>query len=55
MPALPTDSFLSALISPNNTANLTSSVVANDTVNLPWKVVCAWPVSGQYGPGSRIL
>lgn len=20
-----------------------------------WDVVCAWPVSGQYGPGTRIL
>ncbi|KAK7968014.1 uncharacterized protein PG986_002291 [Apiospora aurea] len=21
----------------------------------PWQVICAWPVSGQYGPGSRYL
>lgn len=21
----------------------------------PLNVVCAWPVSGQYGPGSRVL
>lgn len=27
----------------------------NSTVYPPLKVVCAWPVSGQYGPGSRVL
>ncbi|KAF1966854.1 hypothetical protein BU23DRAFT_485343 [Bimuria novae-zelandiae CBS 107.79] len=27
----------------------------NYTANHALKVVCAWPVSGQYGPGSRVL
>ena len=28
---------------------------ANETIAKTWEVVCAWPVSGQYGPGTRIL
>ncbi|KAK1830901.1 hypothetical protein QBC39DRAFT_100959 [Podospora conica] len=27
----------------------------NETIAKTWEVVCAWPVSGQYGPGTRIL
>lgn len=27
----------------------------NETMAKTWEVVCAWPVSGQYGPGTRIL
>lgn len=27
----------------------------NETMARTWDVVCAWPVSGQYGPGTRIL
>ncbi|KAB8299060.1 hypothetical protein EYC80_001185 [Monilinia laxa] len=42
-----------SLTSLNNTiANNTA--VANTTSNA-LQVVCAWPVSGQYGPGSRVL
>jgi len=34
-----------------------STANSNSTINPPSgiSVVCAWPVSGQYGPGSRIL
>ncbi|KAK7963356.1 hypothetical protein PG988_010330 [Apiospora saccharicola] len=36
-----------------------SSLASNSTphnATLPaWEVICAWPVSGQYGPGSRYL
>ncbi|KAK4186397.1 hypothetical protein QBC35DRAFT_501473 [Podospora australis] len=28
---------------------------AAEAISKPSEVVCAWPVSGQYGPGSRIL
>ncbi|KAK7936156.1 hypothetical protein PG985_001651 [Apiospora marii] len=33
---------------------LSNSTPANATLP-PWEVICAWPVSGQYGPGSRYL
>jgi hypothetical protein len=37
---------------PTNTTDTTNST-SLETSAIP--VVCAWPVSGQYGPGSRIL
>ncbi|KAM0807066.1 hypothetical protein AB5N19_07405 [Seiridium cardinale] len=45
MPAIPTSAVLiNTLI--NRDLNTTAD---------PLQVVCAWPVSGQYGPGSRVL
>ena len=34
-------------------ANATQNATAPGTT--PLQVICAWPVSGQYGPGSRFL
>lgn len=34
------------------------STIANSTLNSTapeLEVICAWPVSGQYGPGTRVL
>lgn len=44
----------------NHTATATATAAANSTgsstnAGLGIGVVCAWPVSGQYGPGSRVL
>jgi hypothetical protein len=43
-----------------NSLNQTATATANSTgsstnADLGIGVVCAWPVSGQYGPGSRVL
>ncbi|OBT87932.1 hypothetical protein VE02_04564 [Pseudogymnoascus sp. 03VT05] len=48
MPALSSVSLMKTLVVRNATA-------ANATANPYLQVVCAWPVSGQYGLGSRIL
>ncbi|OBT99791.2 hypothetical protein VE01_01970 [Pseudogymnoascus verrucosus] len=48
MPALSSVSLMNTLVVRNATA-------ANATANPYLQVVCAWPVSGQYGLGSRIL
>ena len=48
MPALPSASLINTLVVRNATA-------VNATTNPYLQVVCAWPVSGQYGIGSRIL
>lgn len=57
MPALSAPPFLNSLVDRAAFANATSSpFTANGTaVSHPLQVVCAWPVSGQYGPGSRLL
>ena len=48
----------------NQTATATATAIATAAANstdsstnagLGIGVVCAWPVSGQYGPGSRVL
>ncbi|KAI0138131.1 hypothetical protein F4776DRAFT_79976 [Hypoxylon sp. NC0597] len=59
MPALPSTLPLDTLIGRNITLDsvafsLTSNVT-NTTSENALQVVCAWPVSGQYGPGSRVL
>lgn len=47
MPAISPPLLLNTLVIRNITdANSTDEVL---------QVVCAWPVSGQYGPGSRVL
>ncbi|KAI0594735.1 hypothetical protein F4775DRAFT_572805 [Biscogniauxia sp. FL1348] len=51
MPALHT-LLLNTLITRDNTTN---PIAANATGRNPLQVVCAWPVSGQYGAGSRVL
>lgn len=38
-----------------NTLVVRNATGANATANPYLQVVCAWPVSGQYGLGSRIL
>ncbi|CBF82136.1 hypothetical protein AN5303.2 [Aspergillus nidulans FGSC A4] len=32
-----------------------AAVVSNNATELGLEVVCSWPVSGQYGPGTRVL
>lgn len=56
MPPFPSLSSLSeAQLDPSlTTAIIPQSDALNSTLN-PIQVVCAWPVSGQYGPGSRFL
>ncbi|KAF7942417.1 hypothetical protein BELL_0386g00050 [Botrytis elliptica] len=46
MPAIPLTSLKNTIVNNNTVTNATSDVL---------QVVCAWPVSGQYGPGSRVL
>jgi hypothetical protein len=47
MPALSSTSLLSTLVHRDATAtNATSNAL---------HVICAWPLSGQYGPGPRVL
>ncbi|ATZ50830.1 hypothetical protein BCIN_06g03090 [Botrytis cinerea B05.10] len=46
MPAIPLTSLNNTIVNNNTVTNATSDVL---------QVVCAWPVSGQYGPGSRVL
>jgi hypothetical protein len=39
-------------------AETSSHIVSRNTSIAPdsgVQVICAWPVSGQYGPGSRVL
>jgi hypothetical protein len=48
MPVLPSTA-LDILVIRN--ASLTATVATKEAL----QVVCAWPVSGQYGPGSRVL
>jgi hypothetical protein len=50
MPAL-----LSTLIDQNTATNFSTSSPATNTTSHALQVVCVWPVSGQYGPGSRAL
>ncbi|KAI1472494.1 uncharacterized protein F4812DRAFT_454308 [Daldinia caldariorum] len=59
MPALPPTSLLETIASRNVTLESTVALASNTTnstnVENVVRVVCAWPVSGQYGPGSRVL
>lgn len=32
-----------------------AAIVSNNATELGLEVVCSWPVSGQYGPGTRVL
>lgn len=56
MPAFPSLFSLPAAQLDQNltTAIIQQSNVPNSTSNTV-QVICAWPVSGQYGPGSRFL
>ncbi|KAI6085022.1 hypothetical protein F4821DRAFT_162852 [Hypoxylon rubiginosum] len=54
MPALASTLLLNNIAGRNESLNAATSLAANATENVI-QVVCAWPVSGQYGPGSRIL
>lgn len=54
MPALPIPTGLAStsLLAFRDTA---TTLASNGTSREALKVICAWPVSGQYGPGSRVL
>ncbi len=47
------ESLLSSFVSRDAAAGLAQNITT--TGPQPLQVVCAWPVSGQYGPGSRFL
>ncbi|KAF3055128.1 hypothetical protein GL218_07528 [Daldinia childiae] len=59
MPALPSTLLLNAITSRNVTLEsaiaLTSNATNATNTDEIVQVICAWPVSGQYGPGSRVL
>lgn len=53
MPALP---FATPLLNTLVDRDVISSTAASNSTNgTALQVVCAWPVSGQYGPGTRVL
>ncbi|PGG98380.1 hypothetical protein AJ79_08888 [Helicocarpus griseus UAMH5409] len=54
MPALSLASWHDSLLVNRNVEAATSNVSANAT-SPALQVICAWPVSGQYGPGTRVL
>ncbi|OJD18333.1 hypothetical protein AJ78_01646 [Emergomyces pasteurianus Ep9510] len=51
MPALGSALFPNALHAETAVKNISANATANDAL----QVICAWPVSGQYGPGTRVL
>jgi hypothetical protein len=55
MPSIPPPldpvALLGSLTARNDLLNADVTDAANKTLH----VVCAWPVSGQYGPGTRVL
>ncbi|KAK4199312.1 hypothetical protein QBC40DRAFT_282281 [Triangularia verruculosa] len=57
MPALPPLSHAYDFIARNSTADAVVPALraAVQVIETPKNVVCSWPVSGQYGPGSRVL
>lgn len=54
MPAFPEPSLFPTIVA-RNTSTLAANAASNVTASAPLQVICAWPVSGQYGPGSRVL
>ncbi|ETR99849.1 hypothetical protein M419DRAFT_54116, partial [Trichoderma reesei RUT C-30] len=54
MPALSWDALLSDAIVSHG-SNLSVSLASANNATKPVEVICAWPVSGQYGAGSRVL
>lgn len=51
MPAIPSfETFLENSLVQRSTLSL-----ASNTTGPILEVICAWPVSGQYGPGTRYL
>lgn len=52
MPPLP---LSSSLLNPLIDRSAASPNSSGDDNNNPLQIVCAWPVSGQYGPGTRVL
>ncbi|KAI2467837.1 hypothetical protein F4781DRAFT_423031 [Annulohypoxylon bovei var. microspora] len=57
MPALSSDFILDTLVTRNIALDSATTSLASNATNIgnALQVVCAWPVSGQYGPGSRVL
>lgn len=51
MPAIPSfEAFLE-----NSLVQRSTLPLASNTTDPILEVICAWPVSGQYGPGTRYL
>jgi hypothetical protein len=55
MPAVPPSILLDSLAKLDVAINSTLPGLGTNSASHSLQVVCAWPVSGQYGPGSRIL
>ncbi|KAK0727744.1 hypothetical protein B0T26DRAFT_143893 [Lasiosphaeria miniovina] len=55
MPVVSSSSLLRPLVNGNLGANTSLSLATNRSSDAIIQVVCAWPVSGQYGAGSRVL
>ncbi|KAI0172675.1 hypothetical protein GGR52DRAFT_417172 [Hypoxylon sp. FL1284] len=55
MPALTSALLLDNIAGQNESSLAATALASNTTADNVMQVVCAWPVSGQYGPGSRIL
>ncbi|KAI1092792.1 hypothetical protein F5B19DRAFT_452742 [Rostrohypoxylon terebratum] len=57
MPALSSTLLLDNLVTRNITLDSATSALPSNTsaTENALQVICAWPVSGQYGPGSRVL
>ncbi|KAI1650927.1 uncharacterized protein F4817DRAFT_213905 [Daldinia loculata] len=59
MPALPSTLLLNTIAGRDVTLESVIALVSNATnatnTDEVVQVICAWPVSGQYGPGSRVL
>ena len=52
MPAIP---FPSTYLSQIELVQRSTDTSLYNTTDPRLEVVCAWPVSGQYGPGTRVL
>jgi hypothetical protein len=51
MPAIPSPAELLE----NILVHRNTEAISHNTTAPVLEVVCAWPVSGQYGPGTRVL
>ncbi|KAK8065067.1 hypothetical protein PG997_011814 [Apiospora hydei] len=56
-PVFPASFSVTTIVSPEalDSSTTTASNSTSPDILPPWQVICAWPVSGQYGPGSRYL
>lgn len=51
MPAIPFPAYLPEI----QLVQRSTNVYIHNATDSGLDVVCAWPVSGQYGPGTRVL